>query len=51
MATEVTIDLIAGVVMTNFLTGVVREVFKQALIYVFCKADLIIIYQRRRKKK
>ena len=51
ISTEVTMDLIAGVDMTNFLTGVVREVFKQALINVFCKADLIIIFIKRREKE
>lgn len=42
MSTEVTNDLRA-VDMVNFLTAAVRVGFKQALIYVFCRADLIII--------
>lgn len=50
MSTEVTNDLRA-VDMVNFLTVVVRAGFKQALIYVFCRADLIIIYMKERGEK
>jgi hypothetical protein len=51
MATEVTMVLKAGVDMANFLIVDVREVFKQAFIYEFCKADLNMIFIRTRKKK
>lgn len=51
MATEVTMVLAVGTLMANFLTVGARQVFKQDLIYVFCKADLSILFKKEQKKK
>lgn len=49
MATEVIMVLDVGTLMANFLTVGARQVFKQDLIYVFCKADLSIFYKEEER--
>lgn len=50
MTTEVTMVLVVGTLMANFLTVGARQVSKQDLMYIFCKADFSILFKEEKKK-